>query len=121
MKVTGWTADGVPRVANGDQSSTKTVEEGAATTVWCALSAQLDNLGGVYCADCDISPIVPDDSNSASLCYAAAAADTGPASTSRLLTGSTRRLSPSSDRAPRSVKSVASPKTTSSVVVVPAA
>ena len=47
-----------------EQSSTKTVEEGAATTVWCALSAQLDNLGGVYCADCDISAIVPDDSKS---------------------------------------------------------
>jgi NAD(P)-dependent dehydrogenase (short-subunit alcohol dehydrogenase family) len=47
-----------------DQSSTKTVEEGAATTVWCAVSAQLDDLGGVYCCDCDISPIVPDDSKS---------------------------------------------------------
>jgi NAD(P)-dependent dehydrogenase (short-subunit alcohol dehydrogenase family) len=47
-----------------DQSSTKTVEEGAATTVWCAVSAQLDGLGGVYCADCDISPIVSDDSKS---------------------------------------------------------
>ena len=47
-----------------DQSSTKTVEEGAATTVWCSVSAQLDNVGGVYCADCDISPIVPDDSKS---------------------------------------------------------
>ena len=47
-----------------DQASTKTIEEGAATTVWCCLSAQLDTLGGVYCADCDISPIVPDDSKS---------------------------------------------------------
>ncbi|HEV8409928.1 MAG TPA: oxidoreductase [Gemmatimonadaceae bacterium] len=47
-----------------DQSSTKTVEQGAATTVWCATTAQLDGLGGVYCADCDISPIVPDDSKS---------------------------------------------------------
>jgi NAD(P)-dependent dehydrogenase (short-subunit alcohol dehydrogenase family) len=47
-----------------DQSTTKTVEEGAATTVWCAVSAQLDGLGGVYCADCDIAPIVPDDSKS---------------------------------------------------------
>jgi NAD(P)-dependent dehydrogenase (short-subunit alcohol dehydrogenase family) len=47
-----------------DQSSTKTVPEGAATTVWCATSAQLDHLGGVYCADCDVSPIVPDDSKS---------------------------------------------------------
>jgi NAD(P)-dependent dehydrogenase (short-subunit alcohol dehydrogenase family) len=47
-----------------EQSSTKTIDEGAATTVWCALSPQLDNLGGVYCADCDVSPIVPDDSDS---------------------------------------------------------
>lgn len=49
-----------------DQSSTKTVEEGAATTVWCATSAQLDDLGGVYCADCDVSLVVPDDSKSLS-------------------------------------------------------
>jgi NAD(P)-dependent dehydrogenase (short-subunit alcohol dehydrogenase family) len=47
-----------------EQSSTKTIDEGAATTVWCALSPKLDNLGGVYCADCDVSPIVPDDSTS---------------------------------------------------------
>jgi NAD(P)-dependent dehydrogenase (short-subunit alcohol dehydrogenase family) len=47
-----------------DQNSTKTVEQGAATTVWCAISPELDNLGGVYCADCDVSPIVPDDSKS---------------------------------------------------------
>ncbi|HEX4684667.1 MAG TPA: oxidoreductase [Gemmatimonadaceae bacterium] len=47
-----------------DQASTKTVEEGAATTVWCSVSAQLDGLGGVYCADCDISPVVADDSKS---------------------------------------------------------
>ena len=39
----------------------KTVGQGAATTVWCALSPQLDGKGGVYCADCDISAIVPDD------------------------------------------------------------
>jgi NAD(P)-dependent dehydrogenase (short-subunit alcohol dehydrogenase family) len=47
-----------------DQSLTKTVEEGAATTVWCALSPQLDNIGGVYCVDCDIAAIVADDSTS---------------------------------------------------------
>jgi hypothetical protein len=40
------------------------VEEGAATTVWCALSPQLDNIGGVYCVDCDIAAIVADDSTS---------------------------------------------------------
>jgi NAD(P)-dependent dehydrogenase (short-subunit alcohol dehydrogenase family) len=40
----------------------KTIEQGAATTVWCAASPQLDNKGGVYCADCDIAPMVPVDS-----------------------------------------------------------
>jgi NAD(P)-dependent dehydrogenase (short-subunit alcohol dehydrogenase family) len=40
----------------------KTVEQGAATTIWCAVSPQLNNKGGVYCADCDISPMVPADS-----------------------------------------------------------
>ncbi len=33
----------------------KTVEQGAATSVWCATSPQLDGLGGVYCEDCDIA------------------------------------------------------------------
>ncbi|MEY9860885.1 NAD(P)-dependent dehydrogenase (short-subunit alcohol dehydrogenase family) [Catenulispora sp. GAS73] len=36
----------------------KTVEQGAATTVWCAISPALDGLGGVYCEDCDISPVM---------------------------------------------------------------
>jgi NAD(P)-dependent dehydrogenase (short-subunit alcohol dehydrogenase family) len=37
----------------------KTVEQGAATSVWCATSPQLDGMGGVYCQDCDITPLVP--------------------------------------------------------------
>jgi NAD(P)-dependent dehydrogenase (short-subunit alcohol dehydrogenase family) len=40
----------------------KSVEQGAATTVWCAVSPQLSGKGGVYCADCDIAELVPDDS-----------------------------------------------------------
>ncbi len=40
----------------------KTIEQGAATTVWCAISAQLNGKGGVYCEDCDIAPMVPADS-----------------------------------------------------------
>ena len=36
----------------------KTVEQGAATSVWCATSPQLDGMGGVYCHNCDIAPIV---------------------------------------------------------------
>jgi NAD(P)-dependent dehydrogenase (short-subunit alcohol dehydrogenase family) len=33
----------------------KTPEQGAATSVWCAASPQLNGLGGVYCEDCDIA------------------------------------------------------------------
>ncbi|TCL54103.1 NAD(P)-dependent dehydrogenase (short-subunit alcohol dehydrogenase family) [Kineothrix alysoides] len=35
----------------------KTVEQGAATSVWCATSPQLDGMGGVYCENCDIAPL----------------------------------------------------------------
>jgi NAD(P)-dependent dehydrogenase (short-subunit alcohol dehydrogenase family) len=40
----------------------KSVEQGSATTVWCAVSPQLNHKGGVYCEDCDIAPMVPADS-----------------------------------------------------------
>lgn len=39
----------------------KTIEEGAATSVWCATSPQLAGKGGVYCEDVDISRAVPAD------------------------------------------------------------
>jgi NAD(P)-dependent dehydrogenase (short-subunit alcohol dehydrogenase family) len=39
----------------------KTTEEGAATSVWAATSPQLDGMGGVYCADCDIAELLPED------------------------------------------------------------
>jgi len=38
----------------------KTVQQGAATTVWAATSAQLNEKGGVYCADCNIAALVDD-------------------------------------------------------------
>jgi len=39
----------------------KTVEQGAATTIWAAVSHQLDALGGVYCENCNIAePIAAD-------------------------------------------------------------
>jgi NAD(P)-dependent dehydrogenase (short-subunit alcohol dehydrogenase family) len=37
--------------------SFKTVEQGAATTIWCATSPQLEGHGGVYCENCDIAPV----------------------------------------------------------------
>jgi NAD(P)-dependent dehydrogenase (short-subunit alcohol dehydrogenase family) len=40
----------------------KTPEQGAATSVWCATSRQLEGLGGVYCENCDIAVQVPGDS-----------------------------------------------------------
>ncbi len=35
----------------------KTVEQGAATAIWCATSSQLAHIGGVYCENCDIARI----------------------------------------------------------------
>lgn len=35
----------------------KSVEQGAATTVWAATSPQLADKGGVYCEDCDIAAL----------------------------------------------------------------
>ena len=50
----GWvTADGVVNPIF------KTVEQGAATTVWAATSPQLAGLGGLYCEDCDVARDVP--------------------------------------------------------------
>ena len=40
---------GMPRVET---------EQGAATSVWCATSPQLDGKGGVYCVDCDIAEVI---------------------------------------------------------------
>ena len=35
----------------------KTIPQGAATTVWCATSKQLDGIGGVYCENADIAEL----------------------------------------------------------------
>lgn len=44
------------------EKNMKTPEQGAATSVWCATSSQLDGMGGVYCENCDIAIAVPADS-----------------------------------------------------------
>jgi hypothetical protein len=36
----------------------KTAEQGAATSMWCATSVQLDGKGGVFCLDADIAAVV---------------------------------------------------------------
>lgn len=35
----------------------KTIPQGAATTIWCATSDKLDDLGGIYCEDCNIAEL----------------------------------------------------------------
>ncbi|SHF48963.1 SDR family NAD(P)-dependent oxidoreductase [Chryseobacterium sp. OV279] len=39
------------------EAKLKTIPQGAATTVWCATSPDLQNIGGVYCENCDIAEI----------------------------------------------------------------
>jgi len=45
----------LPEVA----ATLKTVPQGAATTVWCATSPMLKNIGGVYCEDANIAELAP--------------------------------------------------------------
>lgn len=47
----------LPEVA----ASLKTIPQGAATTVWCATSPLLNQIGGVYCEDGDIAPLAADE------------------------------------------------------------
>ncbi|MBE1581231.1 SDR family NAD(P)-dependent oxidoreductase [Amycolatopsis roodepoortensis] len=39
----------------------KTPEQGAATQVWAATSPMLDGMGGLYCEDCDVAELAPDE------------------------------------------------------------
>ncbi|WP_255547509.1 SDR family NAD(P)-dependent oxidoreductase [Mucilaginibacter sp. dw_454] len=48
----------------------KTVPQGAATTVWCAASPLLNNVGGVYCEDGDIAELDQDSATSGVRPYA---------------------------------------------------
>ncbi|WP_420145163.1 oxidoreductase [Sphingobium sp.] len=48
-------ADGNPKV--DPEAGLKNVQQGAATSLWCATSPALDGMGGVYCEDCDVAVI----------------------------------------------------------------
>jgi hypothetical protein len=41
----------------------KTVEQRAATSVWCASSGHLKDLGGAYCEDVDIAAVASEDAH----------------------------------------------------------
>lgn len=45
-------------------ASLKTIPQGAATTIWCATSPLLENMGGVYCEDADIAALTMDTGSS---------------------------------------------------------
>jgi NAD(P)-dependent dehydrogenase (short-subunit alcohol dehydrogenase family) len=49
-------------VLKAPSSGYKSLAQGAATTTWCSVSPQLAGKGGVYCEDCDIAELVPNDS-----------------------------------------------------------
>jgi len=38
----------------------KSADQGAATSVWCGASPQLDGMGGIYAQDCDVAPLLDD-------------------------------------------------------------
>jgi hypothetical protein len=49
-------------VAEGKTSfQWKTIPQGAATSVWAAIVASPDEIGGQYCENCHVGRIVPDD------------------------------------------------------------
>lgn len=48
-------ANGQPKI--DPDRGMKTPQQGAATSLWCATSPSLADLGGVYCEDCNIAPI----------------------------------------------------------------
>ncbi|HEY0235433.1 MAG TPA: oxidoreductase [Afipia sp.] len=44
----------------------KSPQQGAATSIWCATSPQLDGKGGIYCENCDIAVPISNDANGSS-------------------------------------------------------
>lgn len=53
--------DAEGRVRREGVAGSKTVAQGAATSVWCATSPEIEGLGGLYCEDCNIAEAVSDD------------------------------------------------------------
>lgn len=55
QKMGTYDADGI--IKKEVASKLKTIPQGAATTVWCAVSPLLNTIGGVYCEDSDIAAL----------------------------------------------------------------
>lgn len=57
----GW-IDEKGEIPPAAQPYFKTPEQGAATSVWCAMSPKLEGKGGLYCEDCDVARLADKDS-----------------------------------------------------------
>ncbi|QWW68821.1 SDR family NAD(P)-dependent oxidoreductase [Rhizobium sp. WYJ-E13] len=66
MVAAGW----IDAKGNAIDPSFKTPAQGAATQVWAATSPQLEGLGGLYCADCDVAVISDDGAETSVRAYA---------------------------------------------------
>lgn len=66
MVAAGW----IDTKGNAIDPSFKTPQQGAATQVWAATSPQLEGLGGLYCADCDVAVISDDGAETSVRAYA---------------------------------------------------
>ncbi len=53
--------------AEGMSFEWKTIPQGAATSVWAAVVAPADEIGGRYCANCQVGPIVRDETTMTAL------------------------------------------------------
>ncbi|MEV7091028.1 SDR family NAD(P)-dependent oxidoreductase [Streptomyces sp. NPDC093085] len=60
MVAAGW----IDEDGNPLDPAFKSPEQGAATQVWAATSPRLADEGGVYCQDCDIAGVAPEDGSS---------------------------------------------------------
>lgn len=49
------------RMEGGVPFQWKSIPQGAATQVWALTSPFLEGRGALYCEDCDVSPLIPDD------------------------------------------------------------
>ncbi|MFJ4921739.1 oxidoreductase [Streptomyces sp. NPDC088725] len=60
LQAAGFLDENGNPVANAE-ATLKTVEQGAATSVWCATNPRLDGMGGVYCENVEVAGLVPED------------------------------------------------------------
>lgn len=64
QKAMGWYDD-----EDNTHEAFKTTEEGASTSVWCAVSPLLEGMGGVYCENCNIGAMAGEDTPAGSGVY----------------------------------------------------